>query len=50
VTGVQTCALPISLSWFAHYRQRIAHGELRHVPRGDAAIRQGALTGAAEAA
>ncbi|MBP6337856.1 MAG: nitrogenase cofactor biosynthesis protein NifB [Vitreoscilla sp.] len=38
-----------ALGWFANYRQRIANGELRHVPRGDAEIRQGALTAAAEA-
>ena len=38
-----------ALSWFGNYRKRIANGELRHVPRGDAEIRQGALTAAAEA-
>jgi nitrogen fixation protein NifB len=38
-----------ALGWFGNYRQRIANGELRHVPRGDAEIRQGALTGAVEA-
>jgi len=36
-----------ALSWFAKYRQRIANGELRHQPRGDATIRQGAFTAAA---
>jgi nitrogen fixation protein NifB len=36
-----------ALSWFAKYRQRIANGELRHIPRGDATIRQGAFTAAA---
>jgi nitrogen fixation protein NifB len=38
-----------ALSWFAGYRKRIADGELVHQPRGDARIRQGAYTGAAEA-
>jgi nitrogen fixation protein NifB len=33
-----------ALGWFSKYRQRIANGELRHQPRGDAAIRQGAFS------
>ncbi|WP_089416530.1 nitrogenase cofactor biosynthesis protein NifB [Vitreoscilla filiformis] len=37
-----------ALNWFADYRQRIASGQVVHVPRGDARIRQGAYT--AEAA
>jgi nitrogen fixation protein NifB len=37
-----------ALNWFADYRQRIASGQVQHVPRGDARIRQGAYT--AEAA
>jgi nitrogen fixation protein NifB len=36
-----------ALSWFADYRERIARGEVVHQPRGDAAIRQGAFSGAA---
>ena len=36
-----------ALGWFADYRARIAAGLLCHVPRGDAAIRQGAYTAAA---
>jgi nitrogen fixation protein NifB len=39
-----------ALSWFADYRGRIAGGAIQHQPRGDARIRQGAYTGAAEAA
>ncbi|MEY2892242.1 MAG: hypothetical protein RJA98_2150 [Pseudomonadota bacterium] len=39
-----------ALGWFNGYRQRIANGEMRHVPRGDAQIRQGAYTGNAEEA
>jgi nitrogen fixation protein NifB len=39
-----------ALSWFADYRRRIAGGAIQHQPRGDARIRQGAYTGAAEAA
>lgn len=39
-----------ALSWFADYRRRIASGAIQHQPRGDARIRQGAYTGAAEAA
>jgi len=39
-----------ALSWFADYRQRIASGALVHQPRGDASIRQGAYTAAAETA
>jgi nitrogen fixation protein NifB len=34
-----------ALAWFADYRARVASGALRHVPRGDARIRQGAFTG-----
>ncbi|GAB4063140.1 nitrogenase cofactor biosynthesis protein NifB [Uliginosibacterium sediminicola] len=36
-----------ALSWFADYASRIASGEIVHVARGDAAIRQGAYTAAA---
>ena len=36
-----------ALGWFADYRARIAAGLLRHIPRGDAAIRRGAYTAAA---
>ncbi|OIQ63773.1 FeMo cofactor biosynthesis protein NifB [mine drainage metagenome] len=36
-----------ALSWFADYRRRVASGEIRHQPRGDATIRQGAFTAAA---
>jgi nitrogen fixation protein NifB len=39
-----------ALSWFADYRRRVASGAIQHQPRGDARIRQGAYTGAAEAA
>jgi nitrogen fixation protein NifB len=39
-----------ALDWFADYRRRIASGAITHQPRGDARIRQGAFTGAAEAA
>jgi len=39
-----------ALSWFADYRQRVASGQVQHVPRGDASIRQGAFTAAPEAA
>jgi nitrogen fixation protein NifB len=39
-----------ALSWFAGYRERIASGQITHQARGDARIRQGAYTGAAEAA
>jgi nitrogen fixation protein NifB len=39
-----------ALSWFTGYRERIARGELVHEARGDASIRQGAYTGAAEEA
>lgn len=39
-----------ALSWFVGYRARVAAGEIVHVPRGDARIRQGAFTGATEAA
>jgi nitrogen fixation protein NifB len=39
-----------ALAWFAGYRSRIACGEITHQPRGDARIRQGAYTGAAQAA
>jgi nitrogen fixation protein NifB len=39
-----------ALSWFAGYRERIARGEVVHAVRGDASIRQGAYSGAAEAA
>jgi len=39
-----------ALGWFAGYRQRIAAGEITHAVRGDAQIRQGAYTGAAEEA
>ena len=39
-----------ALAWFGDYRARIARGETTHQPRGDARIRQGAYTGAAEAA
>ena len=37
-----------ALSWFADYCERIARGDLTHQPRGDAHIRQGAFSGAAE--
>ena len=36
-----------ALEWFADYRARVARGELAHQPRGDARIRNGALTQAA---
>ena len=36
-----------ALSWFADYRARISRGDIAHVERGDAAIRQGAFTAAA---
>jgi nitrogen fixation protein NifB len=40
-----------ALGWFNGYRERIAHGGLKHEPRGDAQIRQGAFSGnAVEAA
>jgi nitrogen fixation protein NifB len=39
-----------ALSWFSDYRGRIARGEIAHQSRGDASIRQGAYTSAAEAA
>jgi nitrogen fixation protein NifB len=39
-----------ALSWFADYRGRIASGAVQHRVRGDARIRQGAYTGAAESA
>ena len=32
------------LDWFMGYRQRVASGQIRHQPRGDASIRQGAFT------
>jgi len=35
-----------ALSWFADYRARVARGEISHLPRGDAAIRQGAYLAA----
>jgi nitrogen fixation protein NifB len=35
-----------ALTWFAKYREKIASGEIVHVPRGDAAIRQGAFKAA----
>ena len=39
-----------ALAWFNDYRGRIASGDVVHADRGDAQIRQGAFTGAAEAA
>jgi len=39
-----------ALDWFADYRQRVARGQVQHQPRGDARIRQGAYTAAADAA
>mgnify|MGYP005812877917 CR=1 FL=1 len=33
-----------ALTWFADYRRRVARGEIAHVARGDASIRQGAFT------
>jgi nitrogen fixation protein NifB len=39
-----------ALQWFADYCTRVAGGAIAHVARGDARIRQGAYTGAAEAA
>jgi nitrogen fixation protein NifB len=39
-----------ALAWFAGDRSRIARGETTHLPRGDARIRQGAYTAAAQAA
>jgi nitrogen fixation protein NifB len=39
-----------ALAWFNGYRGRIASGEVVHARRGDAQIRQGAYTGAAEEA
>jgi nitrogen fixation protein NifB len=38
-----------ALSWFADYCKRIADGEIEHVARGDASIRQGAFTAGAAA-
>lgn len=35
-----------ALTWFAKYRERVASGEITHVPRGDASIRQGAYIAA----
>ncbi|HEY0907689.1 MAG TPA: nitrogenase cofactor biosynthesis protein NifB, partial [Methylophilus sp.] len=35
-----------ALGWFAGYRARVASGEITHIPRGDAAIRQGAFKAA----
>jgi nitrogen fixation protein NifB len=32
------------LAWYAGYRERVARGETRHVERGDARIRNGALS------
>jgi len=39
-----------ALSWFGGYRERIASGLITHQVRGDAQIRQGAFSGAAEQA
>ena len=39
-----------ALQWFADYCTRVASGATQHQPRGDARIRQGAYTGASEAA
>jgi nitrogen fixation protein NifB len=39
-----------ALAWFGSYRERIAQGLITHQVRGDARIRQGAFSGAAEAA
>jgi nitrogen fixation protein NifB len=39
-----------ALSWFGAYRERIASGAIAHRARGDARIRQGAYSGAAEQA
>lgn len=36
-----------ALAWFNDYRSRVANGAITHADRGDAAIRQGAFTGAA---
>ena len=36
-----------ALAWFTGYRARVASGEVTHLPRGDARIRQGAYTGSA---
>ncbi len=35
-----------ALTWFANYRERVAKGEIVHISRGDAAIRQGAFKAA----
>lgn len=35
-----------TLTWFANYRERVAKGEIVHISRGDAAIRQGAFKAA----
>ncbi len=35
-----------ALSWFSDYRARVAKGEIAHMERGDAAIRQGAYLAA----
>lgn len=35
-----------ALAWFVDYRVRVDSGAIRHQPRGDAQIRQGAFTGA----
>jgi len=36
-----------ALSWFADYRARVVSGQITHVNRGDASIRQGAYTAVA---
>ncbi|MBL8435856.1 MAG: nitrogenase cofactor biosynthesis protein NifB [Zoogloea sp.] len=35
-----------ALAWFADYRRRVAAGEIEHIERGDARIRQGAVMAA----
>ncbi|TXG86805.1 MAG: nitrogenase cofactor biosynthesis protein NifB [Thermomicrobiales bacterium] len=36
-----------TIAWFKHYLARVSAGEIQHVVRGDAVIRQGAFTAAA---
>jgi nitrogen fixation protein NifB len=36
-----------AITWFKNYLDKVNSGEIEHVQRGDAEIRQGALTAAA---
>ena len=36
-----------AIAWFKAYLEKVKSGEIEHVERGDAAIRQGALVAAA---